>query len=141
MFVRLYRIVPLLALLAVIAGVVYVVMSFRYSSDKAKATLIQVFTWLTAILSVVFLIGTLYALLEGNEVVVELAASFMATTLVGLGITRICNRVFQKNHPDYGEEVATATVVNPTLSSKFGEAFKKAFGEALKETFTRGGKR
>ena len=93
---RLSRILPLLAILAFIAAVVYVVMSFRYSSERAKATLIQVFTWMMGGLSVAFALVTVYALFEQNVAVVELFATFMATTLVGLGITRICNAVFKR---------------------------------------------
>ena len=59
LFARLSRIVPLLAVLAFIAAVVYVVMSFRYSSDRATATLIKIFTWLMAILSIGFAIVTI----------------------------------------------------------------------------------
>ena len=66
LFARLSRIVPLLIVLAFIAAVVYIVMSFRYSSDRAKATLIQVFTWLTGGLSVIFALVTIYALFEQN---------------------------------------------------------------------------
>lgn len=133
--IRLYRIIPLLILMAVVAAVVYVIMSFRYSSDRAKATLITVFTWLTAVLSVFFGLMTIYAVFEGNNTVIELAGSFLATTLLGLGITRICNHVFKKNHPHYGEEVAQATIINESISSRFTDAFKRAFGEAVKETF------
>lgn len=133
--IRLYRIIPLLILMAVVAAVVYVIMSFRYSSDRAKATLITVFTWLTIVLSVFFALATLYAVFEGNSTVIELAGSCLATTLVGLGITRLCNRVFKKNHPHYGEEVAQATIINESISSRFADAFKRAFGEAVKETF------
>ena len=133
--IRLYRILPLLFLLAVIAAVVYLIMSFRYSSDRAKATLITVFTWLTAALSAVFLLATLYAVFEQNTTVIELAGSFLATTLIGLGITRICNHIFKKNHPRYGEEVAQATIINESITNRFAQAFKRAFGEAVKETF------
>lgn len=133
--IRLYRIIPLLLVLAVIAAVVYLIMSFRYSSDRAKATLITVFTWLTAALSVVFALATLYAVFEQNYTVIELAGSFLATTLIGLGITRFCNYVFKKNHPHYGEEVAQATIINDSITNRFAEAFKRAFGEAMKETF------
>ena len=133
--IRLYRILPLLVLMAVVAGVVYVIMSFRYSSDRAKATLITVFTWLTIVLSVVFALGTLYALFEQNNTVIELAGSCLATTLVGLGVTRLCNRIFKKNHPHYGEEVAQATIINDSISSRFADAFKQAFGQAMKDTF------
>ena len=133
--IRLYRILPLLILLAVVAAVVYVIMSFRYSSDRAKATLITVFTWLTIALSIVFAIATIYAVFEQNGTVIELAGSLLATTLIGLGITRLCNHIFKRNHPHYGEEVAQATIVSESLSSRFAEAFKKAFGQAVKETF------
>ena len=132
---RLYRIIPLLILLAVIAAVVYVVMSFRYSSNHAKIALIKVFTVLNIVLSVLFLLITLYALFEQNDPVFELAGSCLITTLVGLAVTRICNYVFQKNHPNFTEDAATANFINPSLATRFGEAFKKAFGDALQETF------
>lgn len=121
--------------MAVVAAVVYVIMSFRYSSDRAKATLITVFTWLTIVLSVFFALATLYAIFEDNGTVIELAGSCLATTLVGLGITRLCNHIFKKNHPHYGEEVAQATIINESISSRFADAFRRAFGEAVKETF------
>lgn len=133
--IRLYRIVPLLVLLAVIAVVVYLIMSFRYSSDRAKAALIKVFTWLCAILSGFFALVTVYALFEHNDPVFELVGSCLLTTLVGLGITRICNHVFKKNHPHYGEQVAQATIINESITNRFAEAFKRAFGEAMKDTF------
>lgn len=135
--IRLYRILPLLVIMAVVAVVVYLIMSFRYSSDKAKAVLIKVFTWLCIVLSVVFGIITAYALFEQNQPVIELAGSCLAVTLIGLVITRICNWVFRKNHPHYGEEVAQATIINESLSSRFAEAFRRAFGEALRDTFKR----
>ena len=135
--IRLYRILPLLVVLAVVAVVVYLIMSFRYSSDKAKATLIKVFTWLCAVLSVAFGIITLYALFEQNQPVVELTGSCLAVTLIGLVVTRVCNHVFRKNHPYFGEEVAQATIVNESISSRFAEAFRRAFGEALRDTFKR----
>ena len=135
--IRLYRILPLLVLLAVIAAVVYLIMSFRYSSERAKAVLIRVFTWLCAILSVAFGIITVYALFEHNDPVVELFGSCLAVTLIGLIITRICNAVFRKNHPHYGEDVARATIVNESISTRFAAAFRKAFSEALRDTFKR----
>ena len=135
--IRLYRILPLLVLLAVIAAVVYIIMSFRYSSERAKAVLIRVFTWLCAILSVAFGIITVYALFEHNDPVVELCVSCRAVTLIGLVITRICNAIFRKNHPHYGEDVARATIVNESISTRFAAAFRKAFSEALRDTFKR----
>ena len=133
--IRLYRIIPLLILMAVVAAVVYLIMSFRYSSDHAKVALIKVFTWLCGILSIFFAIVTAYALFEQNNPVIELSGSCLAITLIGLGTARICNHVFKKNHPHYGEKVAQATIINDSISSRFAEAFKRAFGEALRDTF------
>lgn len=135
--IRLYRILPLLVLLALIAAIVYLIMSFRYSSERAKATLIKVFTWLCIALSAFFALVTAYAVFEGNQTVVELAGSCLAVTVIGLIITRICNAAFKKNHPRYGEEVARATIVNESIAGRFTAAFKRAFGEALRDTFKR----
>ena len=133
--IRLYRILPLLVLMAVVAAVVYLIMSFRYSSERAKMALIKVFTWLCIVLSVFFGLATVYALFEQNQPVIELAGSCLAVTLIGLAITRICNYVFKKNHPLYGEEVAQATIINGSITSRFAAAFKRAFGEAMRDTF------
>lgn len=101
MTARLSRIVPLLILLAVVAGIVYLVATYRYSPSRAKEILIKMFTCITGVLSAFFLLVTLYALLERNEAVLDLSASFLATTVIGLAVTRICNAVFLKHHPDY----------------------------------------
>ena len=101
MIARLSRIVPLLILLAVVAGIVYLVATYRYSPSRAKEILIKMFTCITGVLSAFFLLVTLYALLERNEAVLDLSASFLATTVIGLAVTRICNAVFLKHHPDY----------------------------------------
>ena len=134
---RISRIVPLLILLAVIAVIVYFVMSFRYSSSRAKATLIKVFTWLNGVLTIVFVLVALYALIDKNEVAAELSLSFGVVTLIGLGITRLCNHVFKKNHPHYSDTVTQATVINESIATRFSEAFKRALGQAFKETFSR----
>ncbi|MEE8723044.1 MAG: guanylate cyclase [Eggerthellaceae bacterium] len=95
------RILPLLVILAVIAGVVYLVMSWRYSSNRAKETLIHLFTWLNLVLTILFALGAAYAWGEGNRFVIELFIGFAATTLVALVVTRICRRVFIAHHPNY----------------------------------------
>lgn len=133
--IRLYRILPLIIVLAVLALIIYVIMSFRYSSNKAKSIMIKVFFWLFVALSVIFLIITLYALLDQNVAVAELFGSCLAVTVVGLGITLICRAVFKKNHPYYGEKVTEATFVNESIMSKFGKAFSQALGQALKDVF------
>lgn len=138
--IRLYRILPLILILAVIAIIVYFVLTWRYSSNKAKEVLIRVFTVITIALSVFFGIVTLYAVFEQNVPVIELTGSCLAIGLIGLLITRICNAVFRKHHPNFRVVTGKATIVNESLGAKFGKAFRKAFGEALKETFGRGKK-
>lgn len=109
MIARLSRIVPLLIVLAVVAGIVYLVATYRYSPSRAKQILVKMFTWITGVLSAFFLLVTLYALFENNAAVFDLAASFLATTAIGLAITRICNAVFLKHHPEYKHKPAKAT--------------------------------
>ena len=135
--IRLYRILPFLILLAVVVLIAYLIMSFRYTSEKAKATLIKFLTWLFSILSVLLGLITLYALFEHNGPVIELFGSCVAITVIGLVVTRICNAIFRKNHPHYWEPVAKATVVNESMSTRFAAAFRKALSEALRDTFKR----
>lgn len=139
--IRLYRILPLLLVLAAIAVVVYFVVSWTRSPSKAKEILIRVFTWITAVISIFFGLVTLYAVFEQNIPVIELAGSCLAVGLIGFAITRICNHVFKKRHPNFRVVAGKATIVNESLGTKFANAFRKAFGEALRETFTRGGRK
>ncbi len=101
MIARLSRIVPLLILLAVVAGVVYLVVAYRHSPNRAKEILIKLFTALTGALSVFFLLVSAYAWFEHNDAVFDLAFSFLITVLVGLVVTRICRAVFLRHHPSY----------------------------------------
>lgn len=84
---RLSRIVPLIAGLAVLAAVVYLVVSLVRGSTRAKEVVIVMFTWITAALSAFCAMLSLYALLEGNGAVLELGVSCLAVGLVGLGVT------------------------------------------------------
>ena len=101
MIARLSRIIPLLAVLAVVALVVYLVIAWRHSPNRGKEVLIKLFTILTSVLAGFFLLVCLYAWLEHNEPVFDLAFSFMATGLVGLVVTLIGRAVFLRNHPEY----------------------------------------
>ena len=109
MVARLSRIVPLLIVLAVVAGLVYLVAAWRHSPNRGKEILIRLFTWLTGALSVVFLLISLYALLDGNALILDLGASFLVAALIGLGITRICRAVFVRNHPGWKQKPVRTT--------------------------------
>lgn len=101
MVARLTRIIPLLLLLAFVAGVVYVVAAWRYSPARAKEILIKAFTVLNVALAAFFALASLYALSESNGDVLDLTLSFMVTALVALGVTRICRAVFLKHNLSY----------------------------------------
>lgn len=98
---RLYRIAPLLIILAIIALAIYLVVSWRSTPARAKEVLIKIFIVLNGGLSALFLLATLYALLEGNLFVAEFFATCMATTLIVLSITFVCRFRFLKNNPNY----------------------------------------
>lgn len=135
--IRLYRILPFLILLAVIIGIAYLIMSFRYTSERAKGMLIKFLTALFSALSVALGAVTLYALFERNQPVIELFGSCVVITIIGLVVTRICNAIFRKNHPHYGEKIAEATVINESIGTRFAAALRKALGEVLRDTFRR----
>lgn len=109
MIARLYRMIPLVIVLAVAALVIYLVVSWRRSPNRAKEVLITVFTWLTLALSAAFLLASLYSLIDGNLFAFDIAASFLVVALVALAIVRICRAVFVKNHPQYAKRAQKAT--------------------------------
>lgn len=98
---RLSRSIPLMIALIVLAIIIYFVVTYFRSKARAKEVLIAVFTILCSAIIVFFGIVSLYALFEGNEPVLELAASFAGVGVVGLIITLICRWRFKKNNPHY----------------------------------------
>lgn len=104
MIARLSRVVPMLIVLAIVAAVVYLVATYRYSPNRAKEILIKMFTVITGALSAFFLLACLYALLERNDAVFDLAFSFFLTAFIGLAATRICRAVFVRRHPGWGRK-------------------------------------
>lgn len=109
MAARLTRIVPMLIILAVVAGIVYLVAAWRYSPNRGKEILIKLFTVVTGVISAFFGLATLYAWLEHNAPVFDLAFSFLVTGLVGLAVTRICRAVFVRHHPGWGKKPMRTT--------------------------------
>lgn len=101
---RLSRVVPLVLLLALVAGIIYVVVTYRHSPARAKEVLISVFTWLCGVLSGFFALASVYAFFDNAPAVLDLALSFLVVALVGLVVTRLCNRRFLKNNPHYRQK-------------------------------------
>lgn len=101
---RLSRVVPLALLLALVAAIIYLVVTYRHSPARAKEVLIAVFTWLCGGLSVFFALASVYAFFDHASAVLDLTASFLVVTLVGLAITRFCNYRFLKHNPHYRQK-------------------------------------
>ena len=120
MIARLSRIVPLLIVLAVVALVVYLVATYRYSPSRAKEILIKMFTVITGAVSAFFGIVSLYAWFERNAAVFDLAFSFLVTGLIALGVTQVCRAVFLKHHPAYRKKPMKAK----RLGDRFGRRRK-----------------
>ena len=111
-FVRLYRLVPMLAVLLVTSIVIYVFVSMRSTRPQAKSAVLKFFTWSFVVTTVVFALATLYALLEKNTQVTELMGSFAIACLIFLVITRICYRVFISHYPNFAEKPTRARIVH-----------------------------
>lgn len=109
--IRLYRVIPLIIALAVIALVAYAVISYFRSPQRAKEILIAVFSRLSAGGTVLCLIATLYALVDGNPLVAELALSCAAIFAVCLGIVLACRAVFLKRHPECRKKPQRARLI------------------------------
>lgn len=69
------RSLPLVIALVVLAIVVYFIISWVKSPMKAKEILIKLFLILCSAISIFFVLASIYALVEDNTAVFELAAS------------------------------------------------------------------
>ncbi len=99
--IRILQSLPLVIALGALAIIVYLVVSWRKSPTRAKEVLIKVFLILTTVLSVLFLLATIYAVIEANIAVAELFGVFFAVSAISLAITLVCRARFRKNHPNY----------------------------------------
>lgn len=106
---RLLQSLPLVILLVVLALVIYFVVSWVRSPQRAKEVLIQFFTVFNIILSAFFLLASAYAFFEGNQSVLELTGSFLVVAVLALIITRICRWRFVKNNPHYMDKSQKVT--------------------------------
>lgn len=106
---RLSRVVPLAILLAVVAGIIYLVVTYRHSPARAKEVLIAAFTWICGVLSAFFALASVYAFFDNAPAVLDLTLSFLAVTLIGLGVTRLANYRFLKHNPAYRKKRLAAT--------------------------------
>lgn len=106
---RLSRVVPLLIVMAVAAGLIYVVVTYRHSPARAKEVLIKIFTWFNGVVVGFFALVSVYAFFDDAPAVLDLSLSFMIVGLVGLLITCIANWRFLKHNPNYRKKRLAAT--------------------------------
>lgn len=130
-FVRMIRLVPLVAVLLFVGLVVYLVAQARYSPNRAKSIVIKVFIVITSILTAFFLLCCLYAILDGNVAVLELFLSFATVPAVGLLITLFCRWRFYKNHPKFKLE-AKKTNRNESFVEFWKKRIKKFVADYFK---------
>lgn len=106
------RSLPLLIGLIVLAIAIYAFVSWRRTPTRAKEVMIKVFLVLCTAIAAFFALASLYAVIDGNEPVFELAISCAVVGVVGLVITLVCRYFFRKHHPHYlVEPTAKATPV------------------------------
>ena len=111
---RLYRLIPLIVILAIIGIIVYLVVAWRYTDTKAKEMVIKAFIWTNGILSGVFALATLYAVIESNWFVMDFFATCLAFMLIMLGCTFLAKHQFLKHHPNYKWKVTSkSTITSP----------------------------
>lgn len=101
MIARLIRMLPLLVVLAVVALVVYLVATYRYSPARAKEILIKLFTVITGVLCGFFGLVSLYAWGDHNAPVLDLSLSFLVTAFIALVFVRVCRVIFLRHYPAY----------------------------------------
>ncbi len=107
---RLYRILPLLIILAILAVVIYMIVSWRHTPARAKEVLITVFTWIDWVSAVFFGLATAYAWLEGNAFVADFFLTCAVTMLVIQFGVFLAKRSFLKHHPNYQWRVNASTL-------------------------------
>ncbi len=98
---RIYRIVPLIVVLIVVAIAVFAYVATTRNGTKAKEVVLKMFWWISAIGSALFLLATLYAVVDKSQLGVDLFATCLAMTLFTWLIDVICGKVFEKHHPHY----------------------------------------
>lgn len=104
---RLYRIAPLIIILAIIGVLIYVIVSWRYTSAHAKDALTRVFIAINTVLTVFFGLASWYAIAEDNTFVMEFFVTCAAFTGIVLAITTWCRYVFLKHNPHFRKKKNT----------------------------------
>lgn len=108
-FARIFRSLPLVILLIIVAVAVYFIVVYRSSPNRAKEVLIRLFTGIGIALTAFFSLACLYALLEHNDTAFDFALGFLVVAILTLVIARVCRAVFLKHNPKYRKKATKAT--------------------------------
>ncbi len=106
---RTVRSLPLVILLAVLALVVYFVVVYHSSPNRAKEILIKLFTVIGIALSLFFGLFSVYAYAEKNYTALDFMLGFLIISLITLLITRISRAVFLHHNPKYRKKAKKTT--------------------------------
>ena len=88
--IRLIRVLPILAIVAVATAVLYGLLVATSTRDKARRIIVKTLSVVNGTLTVVFTLITLYALSENNVYVLELADVCAALFAIVFVVVRIC---------------------------------------------------
>lgn len=99
MFVgRLYRMIPLIVGLIILAAVVYTIVLNTKGSQKAKEAVIKLFWWVCCLGTAFFFMVAMYALSEQNWMLVEFFGGCMVIMLIFWGIDLYCRHRYRARY-------------------------------------------
>ena len=99
--VLIFRLMPLEIAIGIIAVIAYFALASVKNTSVAKEALIKVVLFVNTILFALFLLVTLYSVLDHNMAVIEIAGCCAGICGIAALIAVICKKVFLKNRPGY----------------------------------------
>lgn len=99
--VMIFRLMPLEIALVLLGFIGYKMLENRKSNTIAKEVLIKYFLFTNVVAGACLLLVTLYAVVDHNMAVIELAGCMAAICALTAGIALICKIGFLKNRPGY----------------------------------------
>lgn len=123
-FVRMIRLVPLVAILLFVGLIIYLIAQAKYSPYRAKQIVLKVFFWICIVLTAFFVLCCIYSILDKNIAVLELFASFAAVPAFGLLIVLLCRAIFYRHHPEFKDK-ANKTNHNESFTQFWKKRIRK----------------
>ena len=95
---RLYRMIPLIIALIILAALVYTIVLNTKGAQKAKEAVIKLFWWVCCIGTALFFAIAMYALSEGNWMLIEFFGGCMIVMIVFWLIDLYCRHRYRKRY-------------------------------------------